>query len=288
MPRTSSALTEAFSQLAANVRRTSSSARSGDDRLFSRRCGLRSRARRAAVSPPILPRAWRNGLRRSAGRSDVRVLRKRRRHVLQQCRLSATSTASDHRARARASQDVLADVRRVRRRAVSLARPPAFSRSKRASDAAAMLICEDVWHAIMPTIAAVKGARIIIVPSASPGRGIEGDGELDVDHAVARDSARDRAPNTASTSSMPGLSGFEGGKGMTGSSSRHRSARRACIVQAPATRRVHRTRRRSTCAKSISRARACRCSAIWKRRACPICCSTKNCRYRVGYRCCRS
>ena len=44
----------------------------------------------------------------------------------------------------------------------------------------ALLICEDMWHALMPTIAAIKGARALIVPSASPGRGIEGrDGELE-------------------------------------------------------------------------------------------------------------
>jgi N-carbamoylputrescine amidase len=42
----------------------------------------------------------------------------------------------------------------------------------------AILICEDAWHAIVPTLAAVKGARVLIVPSASPGRGIDGDGEL--------------------------------------------------------------------------------------------------------------
>ena len=44
---------------------------------------------------------------------------------------------------------------------------------------AAMLICEDAWHSIMPTIAALKGARLIIVPSASPGRGIGGNGMLE-------------------------------------------------------------------------------------------------------------
>ncbi len=30
----------------------------------------------------------------------------------------------------------------------------------------ALLICEDVWHALMPTIAAIKGAHLLIVPSA--------------------------------------------------------------------------------------------------------------------------
>ncbi|MGR4065170.1 MAG: nitrilase-related carbon-nitrogen hydrolase, partial [Vulcanimicrobiaceae bacterium] len=80
-----------------------------------------------------------------------------------------------------------------------------------------MLICEDVWHAIVPTLAAVKGARILLVPSASPGRGIEGADELEsierwreilgliaLEHGVYVVYA--------------GLAGFEGGKGMTGSS----------------------------------------------------------------------
>ena len=42
----------------------------------------------------------------------------------------------------------------------------------------AIAICEDAWHAVVPTIAAVKGARVLIVPSASPGRGpIDGEFE---------------------------------------------------------------------------------------------------------------
>ena len=47
----------------------------------------------------------------------------------------------------------------------------------------------------MPTIAAIKGARILLVPSASPGRGIEDDGELESITQLARDAAlgRDRA-----------------------------------------------------------------------------------------------
>lgn len=81
----------------------------------------------------------------------------------------------------------------------------------------AILICEDIWHAIMPTIAAIKGARIIIVPSASPGRGIEGEEELG---SITRWSEILRA--TASEHGLyilyAGLTGFEGGKGMTGSS----------------------------------------------------------------------
>jgi predicted amidohydrolase len=48
---------------------------------------------------------------------------------------------------------------------------------------AATLICEDAWHSIMPTLAALKGAHVLFVPSASPGRGLCGSGELE---SVAR------------------------------------------------------------------------------------------------------
>src|SRR5204862_6350693 len=36
---------------------------------------------------------------------------------------------------------------------------------------AAILICEDAWHSIAGTIAALEGAQLILVPSASPARG---------------------------------------------------------------------------------------------------------------------
>jgi N-carbamoylputrescine amidase len=82
---------------------------------------------------------------------------------------------------------------------------------------AAMLICEDAWHSIMPTIAALKGARMIVIPSASPGRGLAGDGMLE---SVAR--WRATATLTAGEHGVyvlyAGLTGFEGGKGMSGSS----------------------------------------------------------------------
>ncbi|HEV2261244.1 MAG TPA: nitrilase-related carbon-nitrogen hydrolase [Candidatus Rubrimentiphilum sp.] len=81
----------------------------------------------------------------------------------------------------------------------------------------AMLICEDVWHAIVPTLAAVKGARMLIVPSAAPGRGIEDGTELG---SLAR--WREILHSTAAEHGVfliyAGLAGFEGGKGMTGSS----------------------------------------------------------------------
>jgi predicted amidohydrolase len=81
----------------------------------------------------------------------------------------------------------------------------------------ALLICEDAFHAIMPTIAAIKGARVLIVPSASPGRGLAGDGELESIerwNAILRTSAAEHGVFVV----YAGLAGFEGGKGMTGSS----------------------------------------------------------------------
>jgi N-carbamoylputrescine amidase len=82
---------------------------------------------------------------------------------------------------------------------------------------AAILICEDAWHSIMPTIAALKGARMIIIPSASPGRGLAGAGMLE---SVER--WRETTTLMASEHGVyvlyAGLTGFEGGKGMSGSS----------------------------------------------------------------------
>ncbi|MBV8244617.1 MAG: beta-ureidopropionase [Candidatus Eremiobacteraeota bacterium] len=81
----------------------------------------------------------------------------------------------------------------------------------------ALLICEDVWHSIMPTIAAVKGARMLVVPSAAPGRGIEHEGELE-SIAVWRSLLSNAAAEHGVFIVYAGLAGFEGGKGMTGSS----------------------------------------------------------------------
>ncbi len=81
----------------------------------------------------------------------------------------------------------------------------------------AILICEDAWHAIMPTIAAIKGARVLIVPSASPGRGLAHGDELEsVMHW--RNVLRSYAVEHGMFVIYAGLAGFEGGKGMTGSS----------------------------------------------------------------------
>jgi predicted amidohydrolase len=97
---------------------------------------------------------------------------------------------------------------------------------------AAMLICEDVWHTLVPTIAAIKGARLLIVPSAAPGRGIEGDGEL-TSITRWREILRTIASEHGVYLAYCGLTGFEGGKGMTGSSCII-DPRGETIVEAPA------------------------------------------------------
>jgi N-carbamoylputrescine amidase len=81
----------------------------------------------------------------------------------------------------------------------------------------AVLICEDACHAIVPAIAAIKGARVLIIPSASPGRGIDHAGELG-SVAQWRDMLRVAAVEHGIYVIYAGLTGFEGGKGMTGSS----------------------------------------------------------------------
>ncbi len=82
---------------------------------------------------------------------------------------------------------------------------------------AAILICEDAWHSVMPTIAALKGARLIVVPSASPGRGLGAGGTLE-SIAYWRAMLTTFASEHGVYVLYAGLTGFEGGKGMSGSS----------------------------------------------------------------------
>jgi N-carbamoylputrescine amidase len=99
----------------------------------------------------------------------------------------------------------------------------------------ALLVCEDAYHAIVATIAAVKGARILIVPSASPGRGIENEGEGELESVTRwREMLQMAALEHGIYVIYAGLTGFEGGKGMTGSSSVIDPHGRV-LVQAPPT-----------------------------------------------------
>ena len=86
---------------------------------------------------------------------------------------------------------------------------------------AAILICEDAWHSFTPMLAALDGAQLIIIPSASPARGV-------VSHedspgrplSLARWSrlAQDIAGEHGVYVALAQLVGFEGGKAFPGGS----------------------------------------------------------------------
>lgn len=89
----------------------------------------------------------------------------------------------------------------------------------------AMLVCEDVWHAIMPTICAVRGAQLLVVPSASPARGFTASAIDSLTPSTIDNLERYKRLFRA-TSEEHGLwcvnaqlVGFEGGKGFIGGSS---------------------------------------------------------------------
>lgn len=80
----------------------------------------------------------------------------------------------------------------------------------------AMLICEDVWHSVCATIAALKGAWFILAPVASPARGFGGeipDNLVQYERIVGRMSEEHGLYTV-----MTALVGFEGGKGFSGGS----------------------------------------------------------------------
>ena len=85
---------------------------------------------------------------------------------------------------------------------------------------AAILICEDAWHSITPMLAALDGAQLIIIPSASPARGIyPGEGasrpaSLRRWEHIVQDIAGEHGVYVA----LSQLVGFEGGKAFAGGS----------------------------------------------------------------------
>jgi predicted amidohydrolase len=84
---------------------------------------------------------------------------------------------------------------------------------------AAMAVCEDAWHSVVPMMAAIKGARLMIVPSASPGRGIDNAGSGELTSVTRwRTTLQLAAAEHGIFILYAGLAGFEGGKGMTGNS----------------------------------------------------------------------
>ncbi|HEY5093975.1 MAG TPA: nitrilase-related carbon-nitrogen hydrolase [Candidatus Eremiobacteraceae bacterium] len=80
----------------------------------------------------------------------------------------------------------------------------------------AMLICEDACHSLATTVAALHGAQIVFIPSASPGRGLEDAEPANV--RMWRDIMRVTSAEHGIFTVYAGLLGFEGGKGFTGAS----------------------------------------------------------------------
>jgi NAD+ synthase (glutamine-hydrolysing) len=81
---------------------------------------------------------------------------------------------------------------------------------------AAILICEDAWHNVSGLIAALDGARVVFLVSASPARGAAGPRPSNVEHW--EDLARRIADEQGVFVALAQLVGFEGGKGFPGGS----------------------------------------------------------------------
>lgn len=82
---------------------------------------------------------------------------------------------------------------------------------------AAMLVCEDAWHSLMPTLAALDGAQVLLVVSATPARGLdspEAPANLERWERLAADAASEHGIYVA----VAQLVGFEGGKAFAGGS----------------------------------------------------------------------
>jgi predicted amidohydrolase len=80
----------------------------------------------------------------------------------------------------------------------------------------AVLVCEDIWHSIMPTLCALNGAQVILVPSASPGRGFHGESVESLDRYRRLMTAVSEEHGVWCVNCQ--LCGFEGGKGFVGGS----------------------------------------------------------------------
>jgi predicted amidohydrolase len=79
-----------------------------------------------------------------------------------------------------------------------------------------LLICEDVWHSILPSLLAVAGAELILVHCASPAREFHSDKP---DNLIRYDLMLQMlCQEHGIFAAMSMLAGFEGGKGLTGGS----------------------------------------------------------------------
>jgi NAD+ synthetase len=86
---------------------------------------------------------------------------------------------------------------------------------------AAMLICEDAWHSLTGTVAALDGATMVFIVSASPARGVwprEDEGPIPANLKRWERLARDIAEEHGVFVALVNLVGTEGGKSFTGGS----------------------------------------------------------------------
>lgn len=87
---------------------------------------------------------------------------------------------------------------------------------------AAVIVCEDAWHSLVPTIAALDGAQLLVVPGASPARGIQPESDGDTRPGSVRRWERTVQAVAAEHGVyvvVAQLAGFEGGKALQGGSS---------------------------------------------------------------------
>ena len=87
----------------------------------------------------------------------------------------------------------------------------------------AVLVCEDAWHSILPSIAALDGAQLLVVVSASPARGLAPVSEVEPQARPTSVRRWDRIAQQVAAEHgifvvMAHLAGFEGGKGFQGGS----------------------------------------------------------------------
>jgi NAD+ synthase (glutamine-hydrolysing) len=85
---------------------------------------------------------------------------------------------------------------------------------------AAILICEDAWHSFTPMLAALGGAQLIIIPSASPARGVASADDTGRPTSLARWTriVQDISGEHGVFVALAQLVGFEGGKAFPGGS----------------------------------------------------------------------
>ena len=85
---------------------------------------------------------------------------------------------------------------------------------------AGIAICEDAWHSFVPMLGALDGAQLIIVPSASPARGIEPDADPGRPSSLSRWERiiQGIAGEHGVYVALAQLVGFEGGKAFPGGS----------------------------------------------------------------------